>query len=104
MKIRKAALPLILTGLSSIHSAAYASLEIHCSDPELTVRTITNNDSSTNIKLTYRTTQESEVYLYPPKTQNSFFALDAETGTEYELIGFSGIEAAPSGHKAATRG
>ncbi len=76
---------------SEIFSPRYA----HCSDPELRIKSVIHENDVTKINLALRTTEMVDISLYPPGTYNSFFARDASTGEEYDLIGFNGVAVAP---------
>lgn len=85
-----------LLGASVFSVDAYGALDIPCSDPELRVKSVVDEGVTTIINLTLRTTDETEVFLYPPRTNKAFFALDADSGAEFNLVGFEGVKAAPA--------
>ncbi|WP_394242796.1 hypothetical protein [Halopseudomonas laoshanensis] len=85
----------VLLCFLTIRVDAQSNLNIACSDPELRVMSVFDEEEKTIVKLTLRTTSKSAVSLYPPSTEGAFFAMDADSGSEFKLIGFDGVEPEP---------
>lgn len=82
-------------GLLIFVSELQASINAPCSDTQLRVKSVLDEGDTTITTLTLRTTSETAISLYPPGTDNAFFAIDAQTGEKSPLIGFEGVAAAP---------